>query len=207
MRRENKTSTGAGADESKSPAAHTAELLLECRSGSLKARDALVRRFLPKMQRWAKGRLPQYARDVAATEDLVQNTFIRALDHVENFDAQREGAFLAYLRQIFINQLRDEVRRHVRRPAAEPLTTEPTDDHRSILEAAIGVEALEAYDQALQTLPATDQQAIVMRLEFGYQYTEIAADLGLTSANAARMRITRAIGQLAKLIDHEQLRP
>lgn len=185
----------------------TASLLRQCRNGEPGARDALVQRFLPKMQRWARGRLPQFARDLAATEDLVQNTFMRALDNLEAFDARREGAFLAYLRQIFVNQLRDEIRRQGRRPPAEPLLAEPADEHRSVLEAAIGVQALEAYEEALQSLDAIDQQSVVMRIEFGYSYGEIAADLELPSANAARMRISRALQHLAKLIDYEAIRP
>lgn len=185
----------------------TAKLLSECQGGSLRARDRLVRRFLPKMKRWAHGRLPQYARSISVTEDLVQNTFLRALDNVGTFEAKREGAFLAYLRQIFVNQLRDEIRRHACRPTTEAMKVEPMDEHRSLLEMAIGFEALERYDSALKTLAETDQQAVVMRLEFGYEFAEIAADLELPSANAARMRVTRAISRLAELIDREDLRP
>jgi RNA polymerase sigma-70 factor (ECF subfamily) len=185
----------------------TAELLGLCRQGSNTARDQLMRRFLPILRNWARGRLPQHARENAATDDLVQLTLVRALSHLDDFVPEREGAFLAFLRAIFLNQLRDEMRRTVRAP--NRATVDDIDvlaGTDSPLESAVGQQALEAYEAALAELPAVDREAVLMRLEFGYEYAEIAVDLGLPSANAARMRISRAVEQLAGIIDVEQLR-
>ena len=185
----------------------TADLLGLCRNGSEVARERLMRRFLPILRQWARGRLPQYARENAATDDLVQLTLVRALSHLDDFVPEREGAFLAFLRTIFLNQLRDEMRRTARTPDKADL-----DDMSMLagsgspLESAVGQQALEAYEAALAELPLLDREAVLMRLEFGYEYAEIALDLGLPSANAARMRISRAIEQLAEIIDVEQLR-
>ena len=186
----------------------TADLLVLCQQGDESARDRLMARFLPVMRRWAHGRLPHYARSNAGTDDLVQLTLIRSLNHITDFDQRREGAFLAYLRTIFLNQLRDELRRHTRQPASSEHDEQNcAGDTGSPLEAAVGSEALAAYEAALAQLPAVDREATLMRLEFGYQYAEIATDLGLPSSNAARMRIGRAIARLAELIDVDQLRP
>src|SRR5688500_19892281 len=50
----------------------TLNLLQRARAGDADALDALIGRFLPRLQRWATGRLPGWARDLADTHDLVQ---------------------------------------------------------------------------------------------------------------------------------------
>src|SRR5262245_46623761 len=89
----------------------TAVLLHRVRAGDTEARERLVARHLPLLRGWAHRRLPPGARALADTEDLVQITFIRALKQVEAFEPRHEGAFLAYLRQILLNAIRDEIRR------------------------------------------------------------------------------------------------
>ena len=65
------------------------------------ARDRLMARFLPRLRRWARGRLPHTARSRAETDDLVQLTLLRALRNVDEFENRGDGAFLAYLRPDF----------------------------------------------------------------------------------------------------------
>src|SRR5438445_13615394 len=59
----------------------TEQLLRRIRGGEEAARQALYERCLPLLRRWAHGRLPHQARDIADTDDLVQITLIRALRH------------------------------------------------------------------------------------------------------------------------------
>jgi DNA-directed RNA polymerase specialized sigma24 family protein len=89
----------------------TTSLLQQVAAGDDQARERLCQHFLPILSRWAHGRLPDYARDLSETQDLVQAALIRALDHVEDFESLREGAFLAYLRKILLNNIRMEIRR------------------------------------------------------------------------------------------------
>jgi RNA polymerase sigma-70 factor (ECF subfamily) len=131
-------------------------------------------------------------RDLAETDDLVQVALLRSLDHVEEFEARREGAFLAYLRSILLNLVRDEIRGHRRRPGRESLDEESERGGRSFVEETVGVETFAAYEQALATLPEEHQEAVILRVEFGYTYEELAAALGSPSADAARMSVTRA---------------
>jgi len=178
----------------------TATLLSQLRAGDEEARARLVERYLPILRRWARGRLPGGARDLLDTDDLVQVTLLRALHHMEAFEPQREGAFLAYLRSIVLNAVRDEIRRAARRPASEPLEMEFPAEAPSHLERAIGREAMEAYEEALATLPEEQQEAVILRIEFGYSYPEIAEALGRPSANAARMTVSRALARLAEVM-------
>jgi RNA polymerase sigma-70 factor (ECF subfamily) len=99
----------------------TFELLRRARDGDAEALDRLLRRHVPMLRRWASGRLPRWARDMADTQDLVQDATLQALKHLGTFQPQRDGALQAYLRQAVMNRIRDEIRRAHRRPAPTAL--------------------------------------------------------------------------------------
>src|SRR5215471_13150202 len=101
-------STPSSGQES-SPLESTSLLLEKVRSGDSVARERLFARVLPALTRWAHQRLPSGMRDLSETEDLVQLSVMRALGRLESFQAEREGAFLAYLRQILKNLVKDEM--------------------------------------------------------------------------------------------------
>lgn len=174
----------------------TASLLARVRAGDLAARERLIGRYLGPLKRWAHGRLPVRARDLFDTDDVVQNTLIRSLDHMEAFEARQEGAFLAYLRRVLVNQIRDEIRRAGRQPGRDSLSEMSPAPGPSPLEVAIGRERLEQYEAALAALPDAQQEAIFMRVELGFTYDEIAGALGIPSENAARMMVVRALIRL-----------
>jgi RNA polymerase sigma-70 factor (ECF subfamily) len=187
------------------PAGHgggqsTTVLLDRARHGDDVARDELVRRLLPRLRRWAHGRLPHGARDISDTDDLVQVSLMRALAHLSEFEPRHEGAFLAYLRRIVLNAVRDELRRAGRRPGRTDLGDSLTQPGPSLVERAIGRELVESYEAALATLPDEQREAVIMRIEFGYTYPEIAEALGKPSANAARMAVSRALLRIGEVI-------
>jgi RNA polymerase sigma-70 factor, ECF subfamily len=174
------------------------ELLARIRAGDASARDELVARYLPRLRRWATGRLPGWARERDDTDDLVQDTVIRALGKLEGFEPQHEGALQAYLRQAVLNRIRDLVRRAQRQPAIVPMDEDMTFEGESPLDEAIGAEARARYDAGLSALSAADQEAIIGRIEMGYDYDELAAVLGKPSPAAARMAVRRALLRLAE---------
>lgn len=182
----------------------TAKILVQVRDGDAKAREKLIARYLPMLCRWAHGRLPRYARDMADTDDVVQVTLMRALKNIDEFESQRAGAFLAYLRRIVLNAVRDEIRRSVRRPNKVALSEELPMKSASLLEQAIGREAVEAYEAALTSLPEEKQEAVILRIEFGMSYPEIAESMGLPSANSARMMVARSLVRLAEILDEHR---
>jgi RNA polymerase sigma-70 factor (ECF subfamily) len=179
----------------------TASLLVRVRGGDAAARDRLVERFLPALQRWARGRLPVRARGLFDTDDIVQITLLRALDRVQDFEPRHQGAFLAYLRQILLNQVRDQVRSAGRRPVEDSLPVAHPDPGASPLEEAIGAETLANYEAALAQLTPEQQEAVLLRIEFGMSYPVIAEALGSPSANAARMLVWRGLVRLAEVMD------
>ena len=176
----------------------TAVLLDLVRAGDEAAREQLVAYFLPILQRWARGRLPRYARTVAETDDLVQVTLLRALRHLDRFDNRGEGAFLAYLRRILLNAVRDEIRRSTRRPPHDSVEDEMLDPAPSAVEQAIGQQAMGRYELALATLEPRQREAVLLRVEFGYSYARIAEAITCATANGARMVVSRALARMAR---------
>ena len=188
-----------GRDES---ATASLVLLERVRGGDAAALNQLLRRYLPRLSRWASGRLPRWARDVSDTDDLVQETLIRTVRNLDHFEARGDGALQAYLRGAVMNRIRDEIRRKRHLPAAGPLDSTLSAAERSPLEEAIGTQVLERYDRALERLDPEAREAVIARIEMGCSYAEIAEAFGKPSADAARMTVSRALVKLAGEMRH-----
>jgi RNA polymerase sigma factor (sigma-70 family) len=182
----------------------TLTLLTRARGGDRSALDELFARYLPNLRRWARGRLPAWARDLADTQDLVQDALLETFKHVDGFEHRGQGALQAYLRQAILNRIRNELKRAGRRPVATGLDTELADLNQSPLEAAIGAEAIARYDAALARLSEDDRELVVARLELDLSYLDVADATGRPTANAARMAVSRALVRLAEEMKHER---
>lgn len=180
----------------------TRNLFGRMHSGDAGARDTLLRRYLPILRRMAHGRLPHSARSFTDTDDLVQVTLLSALSHVEQFEPRRSGAFHAYLRQILSNKVVDVVRHLRRTPEHESLPETIADEEQSPLRDLLGKEKFAAYEAALAALSPVQREAVIMRVEMGFTYPEIAMEIGSPSPNAARMLIQRALLTMTKAMKH-----
>lgn len=181
----------------------TIDLLDRFKRGDKDAVSLLVERSLPPLRRWARGRLPVWARSLADTQDLVQDAVIRSLPHLKDFEARHPGALQAYLRQAIANHIRDEIRRVQSRSVPTDLPESHVDPEPSPLEHAIGRERLERYEAALAKLRPIEREAIVARLELQQSYEEVALALGKPTADAARMMVARAVRNLIKAMDED----
>jgi len=184
------------ADET--PAENTTVLLRRIQAGDLAALDRLCERFLARLRRWATGRLPRGARGLLDTDDLVQETLVKTLRRIREFQPRHEGALQAYMRQAILNRIRDEARRARGRPIPSDLDGEERDPGPSPLEDAVGRDCAERYEAAFGRLKPEDQEAVMLRIELGYSYQEVADALGKPSADAARMAVSRALIRLAQ---------
>lgn len=185
-------------DQSPSVSDNTSDLLERARAGDSEALNTLFERHLPNLRRWASGRLPSWARDIADTTDLVQETVIQTLKHLERFEYRGEGALQAYLRQAVMNRVRNEIRNRAMRGPQVTLDSQLRDEGASPIEAAIAGQMLEQYEKGLDRLRPEEREAVISRVEFGMSYGEIAETLGKPSANAARMVVVRALVRLAE---------
>jgi RNA polymerase sigma-70 factor (ECF subfamily) len=175
----------------------TIELLALVKHGDKGALDRLLERCIPALRRWARGRLPQSARGMMDTVDLVQDTFLSAMRRLDAFEPRHQGALQAYLRQAVMNRIRDIMRQRQRRPDQVALPEQLVDEQMSPLDRVIGSENVARYEAAVRRLSPADREAIVGRIELEYSYAELAVVLNKPTADAARVAVTRAMKRLA----------
>jgi RNA polymerase sigma-70 factor (ECF subfamily) len=183
----------------------SADLVDQARQGDRQALDRLFARHVPPLRRWAAGRLPRWARDHMDTDDMIQETMLKTFRRLDEFEHRREGALSAYMRQALRRRILDELRRVNRQPQREDDGAEDAvDEAASPLEQTIGSEALERYELALTRLSDVEREAVVSRVEMGFDYDRIAVELGKPSRDAARMTVVRALARLAQEMGHER---
>lgn len=184
--------------EASRPLDSTFELIERVRQGDKESLERLMARHLGPLRRWVTGRLPRWARDLADTDDLVQDTFLRTFTKIDAFDVRGVGALQAYLREAVRNRIRDELRRKKRAPVLVDQDGLQLEGAGSPFEEVVGREAVERYAAALARLKPEEREAILARVEMDYSYAELAEILGKPTADAARKAAQRALLRLAE---------
>lgn len=176
------------------------DLIARARAGDSDACRQLVERSWRILRRHAHGKLPQRMRGFMGTEDLVQSVILRVLRKLDTFEPVGTGAFAAFAKKVLSNRLIDIGRgarsKHPHEPPPEDLSSpiaEPVDD-------AADTETRDAYLDALDLLTAQQQSAVILRIELGYNYRQIADELAMSSANAARMCYLRGLRHLRRAL-------
>ena len=143
--------------------------------------------------------------------DLVQETFVRAQRHFDQFRGRSIEEFLTWLRQILLNHLVDETRRY--RDAAKrqicrerPLSqnidsnwrgTVVSSDEKSPSSVAIEREEFAALAAAMEGLSAEYREVIQLRTWDRLPFAEVGRRMG-RSTEAARKLWARAIVRLER---------
>ena len=173
-------------------------LLARARGGSRSAVDALFARYGSWLRRWARGRLPAWARGTVDTSDLVQDTLHHTFARLGGFKSKQSRALRIYLRRAIENRIRDELRQVTRRREVA-LSSEPfvasdaaAPQHRQLLDD----ETWRRYLDGLERLSARERRLIVGRTELGYSFRQLALVERLSSPDAARMALQRALQRL-----------
>ena len=157
----------------------------------------LATRHVETLHRFARARMSPAMRERREPEELAWETMRRGLDRAATFDSRRKGAFLAYLRSILLNLIRDEARRAARRPQRTEMPATLRDPDPTPLALTIDRQVRERYEAALARLPEKQRAAVLLRVE-GCSYEEVARVTGHASADAARMAVKRGLSTLAK---------
>jgi RNA polymerase sigma-70 factor (ECF subfamily) len=186
-------------DDPRDPGAEEHRLIRQAQHGDRPAFAALVDRYWDRLYRW----LYHLTRDSHAAEDLAQETFLKALANLGKFRAGTN--FSAWLFRIghnnFANQYRAAARR--RDPLPEDLPAPGTGP----AEEAVSKEALQELARALERLPVEFRAALLLRVEEGLSFRQIADVLDLTE-ETARWRVFKArqklLGLLASRLEQEK---
>jgi RNA polymerase sigma-70 factor (ECF subfamily) len=171
-------------------------LLARARKGDALAIEALMGRYLARLQRWASGRVPAVARSLIDTDDVVQDALLNTFRRLDEFQPRHDGALMAYLRQAVANRIRSELRR--KSPEVDAAVDVDTLESElpSPLEAMVGRDAFARYEAALAQLDEDDRAAVIGRFEMGFSYDALARAMNRPSAEAARKTVERAVRRL-----------
>lgn len=134
-------------------------------------------------------------RDPDEAADVVEDTLLRIRDAAPGFRGER--GLKTWTLRIVANRCRDHLRR--RKFAAGP-----PEDHDPIAESGLRVDPVEGWDEAIdtprlmaaleraiETLPAEQREAVVLRDRLGLSYEEVAETTGWSVASV-KSRLYRA---------------
>lgn len=132
-------------------------------------------------------------------EDVLQDVFVKFIESIESFELK--GSLKGYLAKCVVNRARDHLRR-VRGRRAEPLETAHAVEtrHSGPLQAAITGEQQERLSAALVELPDEQREAILLHLQMGLKFREIASVQGV-SGKTAWSRYRYGLDRLRSLLN------
>jgi RNA polymerase sigma-70 factor (ECF subfamily) len=169
-----------------------ADLLLAFRSrGDVRALGDLFDRTAPRLLRLAM-HLVSHAADA---EDLVQQTFVLAMQKAVSFDERQP--LMPWLCGILAGEARNLVRKR-RRNQAGALPELGTDDREPPV-AAEHAELVAQLRAHVEELPGEQRQVLLMQLQHGLSPTEIAEILDVPPGTV-RMRLHRGLAALRRLL-------
>jgi RNA polymerase sigma-70 factor (ECF subfamily) len=164
-------------------------------AGDRAAFASLVERYWDRLYRW----LYHLTRDRHAAEDLAQESFLKALAGLSKFRAGTN--FNAWLFRIAHNTFANHHRSAARQ--REPLPDDLPEKEAGPVEQALTQEALQGVAKALNRLAPEFRAALLLRVEEGLSFRQIADVLDLTE-ETARWRVFKARQKLLVLLTPRQ---
>lgn len=159
--------------------------------------------LIPRLLRWAHGRLPQRARQGRDTSDLVQDALVGALGQESELLAERPGLLEAYLLRSIRHRIVDELRRSRLRERASAPISAAVGASPSALDVLMVTEEQAAFRAACARLPERAQQLLAGRLDLELPYDVLARALGYASPDAARVAAKRAVLAVGRVLGEE----
>lgn len=174
------------------------ELVAAIRRGETAAFEKLMRRYNQRLFRTARALL----RNEAEAEDVVQETFVRAFRHLDEFEGRSSVA--TWLTRIALNEALARVKRARRFESAdndqEGRTLRVESSRPGPEEETAARELRAVLTAAVDALPDELRSIFVMREVEGMSTLE-AAEVLQISSEAARVRLHRARAELQRSVE------
>ncbi len=190
------------------------QLLAEARRGEVNCLGKLLQYYGNYLKLLVTTHLDAKLRARCSPSDIVQESYFEAHRDFEKFQGQTAAEFLAWLRQILVNNMAREVEKHilsakrdVRREVRLNGMQEALERSAARLESVFVDQAsspssrLDRHEHVVELanhlaeLPTDYREVLVLRHCEGLAFKDIARQMG-RSAGAVRMLWLRAIGQI-----------
>jgi RNA polymerase sigma-70 factor (ECF subfamily) len=158
--------------------------------------ELLMRRHNARLYRAARAIL----RDDGEAEDVMQDAYVRAYEHLEDFEGR--ARFSTWLTRIAVHEALARVRRRKRFDSLDEHTEEPsmsTNPGASPEQQASDVEMRALLEHAVESLPDDFRSVFVLRAVEGMSGAEVAECLGI-GEETVKTRLFRARGRLQEML-------
>lgn len=208
--------SGGEADGDTGSMEQTVDLVRQAQSGDERALNDLVERYLPRVEAIVRTRLGRALRRDLESGDVVQETLIKVLGSLENFEQRDERSFIRWVSKIVENQLRQDARffNALRRDRKREIqissddssvhgVPEPRDDGDGPASAAEKAELVDQMRAARSTLSENHRQVLAL-WDGTCSWADVATAMGLASPDAARQLWARAQTALMRAMRREE---
>lgn len=177
------------------------ELIARYKAGDNRAFDALLNRH----QQAVFNKIYFMVKDEDVANDVFQDTFIKAVNTIQEGRYNEQGKFLPWIMRIAHNLAIDTFRRNRKMPLVrstdeyDVFSTIATDEQHiedRLVENQIHSDVMKLVD----LLPAEQQEVVRLRVESGLSFQEIADETGV-SINTALGRMRYALISMRKHIE------
>lgn len=196
------------------PITRSLELVLRSQQGDRDALDRLVARYRERVLKIVRLRLGRRLRERVDSEDVLQETFVAAVQNLERFEMREEASLIHWLARLAERQIiaaadyhgakkRDRAR-DVSLSGGEDGEVLPdvffaSDTTQPLARMQRGEEA-RVVEDCIARLSDEHRELILLRNYAGASWEAVAEETGRPSAAAARMMHARAMLELGKLV-------
>lgn len=175
------------------------ELAVRARAGERAALRAVYERYGRPVRRFIRDLL----RDPSASEDALQDTFVRVFQRLGTLadPAQLAGFVFGVARNVCLEYRRHAARRE-RRDEASGVALDIADSEATPEVAYLGGEAARALDRAVDALSPDRRAILLLRCDHLLPYEQIATAMGCSVAKV-RVELHRARRVLAAVLHDE----
>lgn len=173
------------------------DIVQKCKANNRKAQIKLYRQYCESMFRVAM----RYVKNTDDAEDMVQESFIKAFQRIEQFSG--DVTFGAWLKRIVINQCIDFLKTKKYEFTAfeeEHMKVIIDEDENWFVADNVTIDEVR---NAMKNLPEKYRYVVMMYLLEGYDHSEIAEVLQLTETTS-RTRLMRGKGYLKQLLKEKE---
>ena len=192
------------------------EIFIRARDGDQSALGELLESHRSYLMLLARVQIDRRLHGKAVASDLVQETFLHAHRAFHQFQGNTKAEFLAWLRQILVNRLMSLIRRYSaakRKPEVNLQQLQADVDGSAVhlsrviasqqgtpSEHAVRHESSVRLAEALERLPKSYREVIMLHHIEGLKFEQVAGRMGKSAAAAQRMWI-RALVKLRELLE------
>ncbi len=186
-------------------------LIRQARDGSLDALGTLLDDFGPRLNAFVRFKVGRGMGGRIEVDDVVQETFIKAMDRIEDFEGSGKTTMMGWLAQIASHEAVDQARYHRRGKRDAQRAVPLEDEHHEIRDHIRSQTSLiyvqqrtQQLEEALAQLKPEHRDVLLMRKVEELTFAEIAERTS-KSPDAARMLVGRAMAALTKVLADQDL--